>query len=109
MRISDWSSDVCSSDLSWRPLTGRIFDLEAPLLVRRRRRKGMKSPEEPKAEGPVARGGRDGYAPPLQLGKAIDGQLFGFGAASGRRNAGGGACRARARARAPGQIGRANV
>ncbi|SBV33745.1 protein of unknown function [uncultured Sphingopyxis sp.] len=80
--------------------------MEAPLLARRRRRKGMKSPEEPKAEGPVACGGRGGYAPRLHPGKAIDGQLFGFGAASGRRNAGGGARRARARAGVSGRAGR---
>src|SRR3546814_17333744 len=29
MRISDWSSDVCSSDLYWRHSIAAIFDVEA--------------------------------------------------------------------------------
>src|SRR3546814_12017808 len=29
MRISDWSSDVCSSDLPWTPLAASLLSLQA--------------------------------------------------------------------------------
>src|SRR3546814_16858926 len=36
MRISDWSSDVCSSDLAPAPLAPRIFPPGSPLFGNRR-------------------------------------------------------------------------
>src|SRR3546814_16676134 len=53
MRISDWSSDVCSSDLS-------LYPARSP---QRRRARGAQSrqsdvPGDPRAEGCGARGGR---------------------------------------------------
>src|SRR3546814_16409192 len=41
MRISDWSSDVCSSDLSSKPITGEVFRAE----VERRLSATRKGPE----------------------------------------------------------------
>src|SRR3546814_1772779 len=41
MRISDWSSDVCSSDLGLAASAGRIADGPAHRIARRNRRDGF--------------------------------------------------------------------
>src|SRR3546814_17272605 len=54
MRISDWSSDVCSSDLTWSDGTAARFHLttirSSRAVARRRRRRAPPPPNRP-AEG----------------------------------------------------------
>src|SRR3546814_20532671 len=108
--MSDWSSDVCSSDLPsgnsvvaivhisspvcWRPRVGALDRFGDPLLGHARRRKGMQGGDHPISA--VAPKGQPRYAPPRIPEKGRSGQLFVFGAATGRPDEGGGAQRTNA-------------
>src|SRR3546814_16129772 len=72
MRISDWSSDVCSSDLSEQRLGAGILELEADIaLAQRRAQHYGKAAELQDAvvggneTGPVGAGERDTAARPV--------------------------------------------
>src|SRR3546814_13075279 len=53
MRISDWSSDLCSSDLAWHKWAG--VSLLVLIVVRLAWRMSHKAPEFPLAMKPMAR------------------------------------------------------
>src|SRR3546814_2328387 len=78
MRISDWSSDVCSSDLVPLALPGDALDPARP-GVDRRRRPGTRSADHRRADrGLVVAGG--GAGSPLEgAGSAVRVDLVGFG------------------------------
>src|SRR3546814_3961196 len=85
MRISDWSSDVCSSDLLCADHPGRHGDVDFYLAATHRGGRGQGSladvgrrqPSQPAADGRVR------YAPPPPLAAPLDGALVGADGAHG--------------------------